>query len=81
VDERNSEAIASAMIQLAQNPSERQAMGEAARKRIITEFSIEARMNELRSLISEAISAGAGYRKLAPEVTRNAEASVVDTKF
>jgi colanic acid/amylovoran biosynthesis glycosyltransferase len=81
VDERNSEAIASAMIQLAQNPSERQAMGESARQRIITEFSIEARMNELRLLISEAISAGAAYRKPAPELTRNPEASVVDTKF
>jgi glycosyltransferase involved in cell wall biosynthesis len=81
VEERDSEAIAAAMIQLAQNPSERRTMGEMARTRIITDFSIEARMNELRSLISEAFSAGAAYRKPVPELTLNAEASVVDTKL
>jgi glycosyltransferase involved in cell wall biosynthesis len=72
VDERDSEAITSALIQLAQSPSERRAMGELARKRIIMEFSIEARMNELRSLISGLASPTTADRPAArgtyPEV-------------
>lgn len=56
VDEKNSEAIAAAIIQLATNPSERQEIGKRARSRIIERFSIEARMIELRALISQTTS-------------------------
>jgi len=81
VEERNGEAICSAIIQLAQNPAERQAMGRAARERIITEFSIEARMTELRSLISGRDISGTASRDPAPEPIQDFEASVVGIKL
>jgi len=81
VEERDSEAISAAIIQLAQNPVERQAMGRAARERIITAFSIEARMNELRSLISGRALAEAISRNPASEPIQDFETSVVGVKL
>lgn len=66
VEERDSEAIAAAMIRLAHNPSERRDMGEQARTRIITDFSIEARMNQLRSLIAQSIASRSSQRRASP---------------
>ncbi|EIM28934.1 glycosyltransferase [Microvirga lotononidis] len=71
VEERDSDAIAAAMVRLARNPSERRAMGTAARDRIITDFSIEARMNQLRSLISKSVTSGPPYRQPVPETQQD----------
>lgn len=81
VEERNSEAISSAIVQLAQNPAEREAMGRLARERVVSEFSIEARMNELRSLISGSTPAGAAHPEPAPDIPQSFTASMVSTKL
>lgn len=81
VEERNSEAISSAIIRLAQDPAERQAMGRMARQRIITAFSIEARMTELRSLISIEAPVGAGHPMTGPGLPQELKASVVGTQL
>jgi glycosyltransferase involved in cell wall biosynthesis len=61
----NAEALAKAIITLLENPKLAKSMGEQARQRAITEFSLERMVNQYQSLYQETLAEKVSRRKLS----------------